>query len=382
MRSTPFRRRALLSIAVGAVLAGPGAAAAVAQDVDEVAGGLANPRGIDFGPGGALYVAESGKGGTGACLASPEGGQACYGPTGAIARVNVRTGRVRRVVRGLPSLAVQEGEEAGGNATGPNDVSIAGAAGYFTVGLGGDPNARAQLGAPGGRFAGLYRFGPRGRVRRVADLGAYEARRNPDAGQPTATVDSNPFSVDASRPGRILVTDAGGNTLLRVGPRGGIRRLAVFPFGTALAPPFLQLPPGTEIPYQPVPTGVVRGPAARPTWGSSPASRSRPAGRTSTASPARARRAWCPTATPTWSTWPPGRAARLYVLQIASNGLAAEDPGAGKLIHLSRSGRKRELAAGQLTFPTGVAVGPNGDVYVADRGVSPTEGRIVRVSTG
>ena len=381
MRSTPFRRRALLSIAIGAVLAGPGAAAAVAQDVDEVAGGLANPRGIDFGPGGALYVAESGKGGTGACLASPEGGQACYGPTGAIARVNVRTGRVRRVVRGLPSLAVQEGEEAGGNATGPNDVSIAAGAGYFTVGLGGDPTARAQLGAPGGRFAGLYRFGPRGGVRRVADLGAYEARRNPDAGQPTATVDSNPFSVDASRPRRILVTDAGGNTLLRVGPRGFIRRLAVFPFGTALAPPFLQLPPGTQIPYQPVPTGVVRGPGGAVHVGQLTGFPF-PAGGANVYHVAGGTPRVMSDGYTNVVDLAAGPRGSLYVLQITSNGLAAEDPGAGKLIHLSRSGSKRELAAGQLTFPTGVAVGPNGAVYVADRGVSATEGRIVRVPRG
>jgi hypothetical protein len=219
-------------------------------------------------------------------------------------------------------------------------------------------------------------------VRRVADLGAFEARRNPDAGQPSATVDSNPFSVDASRPRRILVTDAGGNTLLRVGPRGGIRRLAVFPFGTALAPPFLGLPPGTEIPYQPVPTGVVRGPGGAAYVGQLTGFPF-PAGE---ANVYRVGGRGTPQVESDGYTnivdLAAGPRDSLYVLQIVSNGLTAEDPGPGKLIHLMANGSKHELAAGQLTQPTGVAVGPDGDVYVADRGGSPTDGRIVRVPTG
>ena len=40
-----------------------------------VAEGLNNPRGIGIGPDGALYVAESGSGGAGPCIPSPEGGE-------------------------------------------------------------------------------------------------------------------------------------------------------------------------------------------------------------------------------------------------------------------------------------------------------------------
>lgn len=36
--------------------------------------GLNNPRGLDFGPSGLLYVAEAGAGGTGPCFSGPEGG--------------------------------------------------------------------------------------------------------------------------------------------------------------------------------------------------------------------------------------------------------------------------------------------------------------------
>jgi hypothetical protein len=38
---------------------------------------------------------------------------------------------------------------AGTNATGPHDISFDRHAGYFTVGLGGDPASRAELGPRG-----------------------------------------------------------------------------------------------------------------------------------------------------------------------------------------------------------------------------------------
>src|SRR5690349_12906889 len=88
------RRRAHAAVALGIALAGGSAGAAEAQGLDVVAGGLANPRGLTVGPGGQLYVAEAGRGGSGRCIASPEGGAPqCYGATGAITRVNPRTGR-------------------------------------------------------------------------------------------------------------------------------------------------------------------------------------------------------------------------------------------------------------------------------------------------
>ena len=41
---------------------------------------------------------------------------------------------------------------------------------------------------------------------------------------------------------------------------GRISTVAVFPDRLALAPPFLGLPPGTQIPMQAVPTAVAEGP--------------------------------------------------------------------------------------------------------------------------
>ena len=46
-----------------------------------VVNGLDNPRGVAFGPEGALYIAQAGSGGSGACGPGPEGTR-CYGETG------------------------------------------------------------------------------------------------------------------------------------------------------------------------------------------------------------------------------------------------------------------------------------------------------------
>jgi hypothetical protein len=57
-----------------------------------------------------------------------------------------------------------------------------------------------------------------------------------------------------------VAVDAGGNDLLRVRRNGEISTIAVFPFSQTDAPPFLELPSGTQIPLQPVPTAVAKGP--------------------------------------------------------------------------------------------------------------------------
>jgi hypothetical protein len=371
------RARAVALVVVGVVSAST--AAAAAQKPEVVADGLANPRGMAFGPGG-LYVAEAGRGGDGACIPSPEGGEACYGATGAIARVHVSSGRTRRVVTGLPSLAVQTGDSPGGNATGPHDISFNAGTGYFVVGLAGNPAVRARLGSAGDDFAGLFRLRRMGQARKIVDLGAYEAANDPDAGRPDAKVDSNPFSVDATVRDRILVTDAGGNTLLRVGARGRTVTLAVFPWGQAPAPPSLGLPEGTQIPYQPVPTGVVRNAKRTPFVGQLtgfpfPAGAADVFRVSGDAPTVRASRFT------TIVDIAFDRRGRLYVLQISSASLAGP-PSPGKLIRIGRNGRQTELAAGRLEQPTGLAVSRGGDVYVANKGGSATDGEIVRVRGG
>lgn len=84
------------------------------SQIEVLASGLDSPRKLSFGPDGALYVTEAGRGGTGASIPSPSipGAFLSYGATSAITRI--QNGNVERVVTGLPSVALPDGSDASG----------------------------------------------------------------------------------------------------------------------------------------------------------------------------------------------------------------------------------------------------------------------------
>jgi len=237
-------------LGTGTAVAGDHSGSGSGKDPVTIASGLDNPRQLSFTPSGDLLVAEAGKGGDGPCMAGPEGGTVCFGASGAVTRINWR-GQQDRIITGLPSIG---GQGNGSRAIGPSDVLGVGRIVTVLIGLGANPAVRDSLPAPGQRMGTLIQTtGDYSRFRTIADLATWEATNNPvDPDQPP---DSDPAGLLYNW-GNYVVADAGGNTVLNVGPFGRISLLAKFEDRLVDAPPFLGLPPGTQIPMQSVPTSV------------------------------------------------------------------------------------------------------------------------------
>jgi hypothetical protein len=320
---------------------------------------LANPRGLAWGPEGALYVAEAGRGGTGPCfivLLST----VCYGPTGGVSRL--WHGKQERIVSDLPSWVITSNKS--GQAEGPNGISFNGLGNaYVSIGLEADPAKRDAAPELGG-FGRLVHLLPwalspgRGERRDsvrwefAADLGQYELDANPDCGDK----DSNPYGVLAV-PGGVIVPDAGANALVRMDANGSLSTLAAFSNNTTV--------PGDGCPAAAsrdfVPTSVVVGPdgayyighlnGLQILKGSSNIWRLEPGG--------------TPTPYCTGFTWIIGlafdRAGNVYVLQFSDGPVTTSG---GSLLRVAPDCSRTTVVTG-LKNPTGVTVDDEGNVYIS-----------------
>ena len=67
---------------------------------------------------------------------------------------------------------------------------------------------------------------------------------------------------------------------------------------------------------------------------------------------------------------------RMYVLET-SNLAGAPAPGMGDIVRIDPSGARTTIVSG-LTFPTGMTIGPDGDLWVSNQGFGPTTPRVRR----
>jgi hypothetical protein len=347
--------------------------------VTVVATGLHNPRGVNFGPDGGLYVVETAGDGPHdltQCGQMGDGSVKCFARTGSITRIDLESGESERIIESLPSLIAPDPTPPAtplphnGNAGGGvQDISFQGMGNaYVSVGLGGNPNLRDDYFGENGIFLDrLARFNPSGKFRYYQDLGEFEATNNPDGVVP----DSNPYGILAL-PGRVIIADAGGNDLLQVSAKGEISVLAVFA-------PIPRPTPGPSF-VQSVPTSVALGPDGDFYVGVL-------TGGPFTVGLANVYRVPSGGGTPevAYSGFTNiidvafGEDGSLYVLEIARNAIPNFGAG-GRLVRIDPDGNRTDVISGPpLIAPGGVAIGSDGALYITNFSTSSSAGQVIRV---
>jgi hypothetical protein len=335
---------------------------------------LDNPRDLDFGAGGRLYVAEAGHGGTHCLPAGPEG-PTCLGFTSEISKINISHHVARPIVSGLVSGAAPDGSFA----TGVDGISARGRHIYGIITAAPDAvpdtaftaSFRARVKAQLGR---LIRASTDGSWTSIASVGhrdfvwsAHHANLVPEF------PDANPYGVITLKHGRSYVVDAGSNTLDWVGRDGRVRVLA-----------FIPNPPASDA----VPTCIDRGrhgalyigeltgggnvPGAASVWRYAPRS-----GRLT-------RWATGLTAVTGCGFGPDGR---FYATEFSTRGLDNAAPATGAVVRVRPHGTVPITVVSGLNFPGGFAA--RGDsLYVSNWSIAPASnnggptGEVVRIDLG
>jgi hypothetical protein len=373
------RRLALLTLPGVLLLSSVATASADGPSYETVVSGLRNPRGIDFSANGKLYVAEGGQAGS-VCFAgaaTEEGGPECAGLTARISRVDTRTGTRTDYITGLVSvggplfaigvsgLAVQGNQVYG--LMGANDIAIPGAQ---ACGLG--PACMAIVEKAAAQLGHLLRGVTSGGYAWRQDVGAYNYQWSASnaatigagdpAYQPGWAVnpdfqpgDANPYAL-ADAPGGTYMVDGGSNTLTWIPTKGTPKVIAAFPQPD---------PPASEsnpVPYDAVPTCVA------PTGGKVVVSDLQGriflvTGSSLTVKPAAVK-------------------SEGGAFLAGAGGCAADGKGnvyisdifAGSLVKLSLDTMTLSWVRPPSTFnfPSGVAIGKDGKIYVSNNSVCPS----------
>lgn len=375
-----------------AVVSGTNAAQAATLTV--VADKLDNVRGLNFGPDGSLYVTEGGVGGNGRCVPGPslEGLPSCVGTTGAVTRI--KDGKQERILTGLPSIALSPTGDVG---TGPQDIQFDSAGKpYLLIGYAGNPEySDFPANSPG--WGQLYKVDfNTGSLTSIADFGKYELANNADGidvfdvgGEIASNVYAFTIKGDTA-----YAVDAAANDLLSVGLDGSnLKAVSVLPLLTVENPVFPTPEPGQTLPpdapppgqiadkieVQSVPTGVTIGPD-----GAFYISEF-----TGLPFPVGEARIFRVTANGETTIFADGftqltdlefdKEGNLYALQYG-NQPQWQGNSDGSVIQIAPNGTRAIIYSGEgLEAPTALTVGPDGAVYVANKGDRAGVGEVVRI---
>lgn len=343
--------------------------------VQVVVSGLDNPRGLTFGTGGRLFIAEAGHGGPLAIGGGPEG--ALFG--GLTGRLGVwANGTLTHPITGLFSAADQSG-------TGAEGLVSVDAQGRWLTGQFAENTSPIPPVPPGNPIIDAARASLGRTVLLDPSSGSWSSvasTGDADFAWSAAHTNLNPQFPDAN-PNTVLtvgsaryVADAGTNILARVDKNGAVTTVAYLdvPSGSvtdAVATCVAQAPDGSF--YV---TELLGG----------------------TFAPGGAR---------VWQVWPNGHAVvkwtgfstiqgcgfdgsgNFYVTEFQVNGLNPSPSGnpAGDVVRISPSGQRTTFGAGHLFFPSGFAF-RGGNVYVSNWSIMPSNGpnglsgQLVRINVG
>jgi hypothetical protein len=271
-----------------------------------------------------------------------------------------------------------------GLGTGASDVAVEGGTLYFTMG-GNPPNLAEFFGPKAKLFNDLSMAKP---LERIAELGVFEAKRNPDED----IVESNPYSL-ARVEGGTLVSDAAGNSLIFVPDGGRPKVVATFPTQE------LEAPDGTVIDAHAVPNTVTVGPDGAYYVGQLTGFPFTPEVSRVWRIEPDARKVACDAAATTGecTLYADGLTAiidiafgpdgKLYVLEIAKGGLLPvlgeeeREPAAlvGALLRMDGPDTFTEVASEGLVMPGGLAISAEGRMFVTNYGTFPAKGQVVEV---
>jgi len=378
-RASSVCAAAALALCASLVLAAPGWGWGTIK-VTPIAKGLDNPRDLDFGPDGKLYVAEAGHGGK-ECFKTPphevgeEEETTCFGFTSGISRIDWNG--PHKVLSGLFS----QSEEGGGGALGIDAISFSGGRLYGLEG-GSAPQIPSSIPgvspatiAGGKAEAGHLGFvDSHGHIGGVVDVGSFDFNWTQEHKElvPEQFPDANPYAVLALPQGE-LILDAAANTLEFVSPSGSIKVLA-----------FIPNPPVSDA----VPTCLAKGPDGAIYMGQLVGAGNKEG--------AGAIWRWTP------GHFTPEKVAsglgsvtgcgfgpdgQFYAVEFSTKNLIEAAPGTGAVVRVAPHSTSPTTIASGLNFPGGFAAGRDA-IYVSQWIVAPADnhggptGEVLRISRG